>query len=552
MEKRIVLAFVLSFAVLYGYSRLFPPQSTVPPPGPAEQAVPSESVPQTTPSAPPIASTSTPSAQAVESDSAQIEGKGVEELSLDTALYTASFSNQGAALKSFKLKEYADEKGAPIELINSVAGQKLGSPLALLTGDLKTDQALAAALFVVSRIEDGVVFEYAAGGLQAKKSIRLIPDSYELAVESVVSRDGKKLPHWVVWQGGFGDQSVPADPSKDSVVYQSDAKFKRLNVGSIKEPQEMTISRVGIEDRYFLAMFVLPESGAPVKINKQEYAAPDGKAIPTTSVAAPMPQTGPIKLYVGPKMESTLRKADPQLSAVIDYGFFEVITRPLMLALLWIHSYIGNFGWSIILLTVLINLVLFPLKLKQQVSMQKMQKIQPQMRTLQDKYKKLKPNDPRKAQAQAEMMDLYKQHGVNPLGGCLPLLLQMPFLYAVWNMLSVSIELRQAPWILWVRDLSQHDPTYVMPILFGVSMLVMQKMTPVAGDPMQAKMMMIMPILFTFMFRTSQSGLMLYWLTSNLAGIGQQVFITKYWTPRTDERIQPRSAKKGPPPSLSE
>ncbi|PYS21022.1 MAG: hypothetical protein DMG11_28620 [Acidobacteria bacterium] len=181
--------------------------------------------------------------------------------------------------------------------------------------------------------------------------------------------------------------------------------------------------------------------------------------------------------------------------AVINYGWFEIIARPLEVALLTIHSYIGNFGWSIVLLTLAINLVLFPLRLKQQVSMQKMQKIQPQMRTLQDKYKKLKANDPKRPQVQAEMMDLYKQHGVNPLGGCLPLLLQMPVFFGLLSMLSVSIELRRAPWILWIKDLSQHDPYYVLPILFAISMIVMQKMTPTSVDPAQAKMMMIMPVI---------------------------------------------------------
>ena len=179
--------------------------------------------------------------------------------------------------------------------------------------------------------------------------------------------------------------------------------------------------------------------------------------------------------------------------------------------------------------------------------MQKMQKIQPQMRTLQDKYKKLKANDPRRAQVQTEMMGLYKEHGVNPLGGCLPLLLQMPFLIAFYRMLSLSIELRQAPWMLWIHDLSQHDPYYVTPILMAVSMIVMQKMTPTTVDPAQAKMMMIMPVMLMFIFLRYASGLQLYWLTSNVVGIGQQVFINKYWAPQTEKKLKGRTGKQGPP-----
>ena len=176
--------------------------------------------------------------------------------------------------------------------------------------------------------------------------------------------------------------------------------------------------------------------------------------------------------------------------------------------------------------------------------MQKMQKIQPQMRTLQDKYKKLKANDPRRAQVQAEMMGLYKQHGVNPMGGCLPLLLQMPVFFGLYSMLSVSIELRRAPWLLWIKDLSQHDPYYVIPILMAISMFIMQKMTPTTVDPAQAKIMMIMPLMFAFMFLWVQAGLTLYWLTSNIVGIGQQVFINKYWSPHAETKLDARGRPK--------
>jgi YidC/Oxa1 family membrane protein insertase len=256
-------------------------------------------------------------------------------------------------------------------------------------------------------------------------------------------------------------------------------------------------------------------------------------------------EAGPLRVYVGPKDQKWLQQTDSGLTGVVDYGFFEVITRPLILALLWIHSYLGNFGWAIILLTILINLALFPLRLKQQISMQKMQKIQPQMRTLQDKYKKLKANDPKRAQVQSEMMALYREHGVNPMGGCLPLLLQMPFFFAFWNMLSVSIEMRQAPWLLWIRDLSQHDPYYILPILMAATMFLMQRMMPTTTDPAQAKIMMLMPLMFTFFFLWAQSGLVLYWLTSNVVGIGQQAFINKYWASGSGSKE--RSGRKGPP-----
>jgi YidC/Oxa1 family membrane protein insertase len=257
-----------------------------------------------------------------------------------------------------------------------------------------------------------------------------------------------------------------------------------------------------------------------------------------------MPEGKAARVYVGPKQRDWLAKTDPQLVAVINYGWFEFIAKPLLYFLLLIHSYVGNFGWSIILLTLAINLLLFPLRIKQQMSMQKMQKIQPQMRTLQDKYKKLKANDPRRAQLQTEMMGLYKEHGVNPLGGCLPLLLQMPVFIGLYSMLSVSIELRRAPWMLWIRDLSQHDPYYILPILFAVSMVIMQKMTPTTVDPAQAKIMMIMPLMFAVMFLRAQAGLTLYWLAGNLVGIGQQVIVNKYWSPQADAKPQAKTRPK--------
>jgi YidC/Oxa1 family membrane protein insertase len=327
-------------------------------------------------------------------------------------------------------------------------------------------------------------------------------------------------------------------------MYRAGSAFTKVAISSLKEPREVTTDRVGVEDQYFLAMFLLPTNGV-VKIQKQDYPGKDGKPVLTSSLAVPMTDQQ-TQLYVGPKQPAALTSVDPGLMGVLDYdyGWFGFIAKPLTAALLWIHSYIGNFGWAIIVLTALINLVLFPLRLKQQVSMQKMQKVQPQMRTLQDKYKKLKANDPKRVEVQSQMMNLYKEHGINPMSGCLPLLLQMPFLIAFWKMLSVSIELRHAPWMFWVTDLSRPDPYYIMPILMAASMFITQKMTPTTADPVQARMMMIMPIMFSVLFISAQSGLMLYWLTSNVVGIGQQFLINKYWSSTDTEAPKNRPGKK--------
>jgi YidC/Oxa1 family membrane protein insertase len=395
-------------------------------------------------------------------------------------------------LKSFKLKRYPDEHGGPVELINQEAGAKVGWPLTQATGEKAVDEQLKSAGFVVARDSNKLSFEFAAKGVRALKELQFDPESYQFTVESSVTKDGKPVPHALVWQGNFGDQSIPQEPARQNAAYQVDSSFKRIALQSLKDqPQDMSTLRAGVEDQYFLAMASL-DMPTTVRVSKAEYPGPQGKPVSTLVVASSVHESKPMRIYVGPKQRDSLSKADPQLSAVVDYGYFEFIAKPLVIALLWLNSYIGNFGWAIIILTVVINLVLFPLRLKQQVAMLKMQKIQPHMRRLQDQYKKLKATDPRRAQVQTEMMGLYKEHGVNPMGGCLPLLLQMPFLFGFYSALAYSIEMRRAPWILWVRDLSRPDYVFgwipVLAILMTISMFIQQKMTPTGNvDPVQAR-----------------------------------------------------------------
>jgi YidC/Oxa1 family membrane protein insertase len=238
-----------------------------------------------------------------------------------------------------------------------------------------------------------------------------------------------------------------------------------------------------------------------------------------------MPGAVQYQLYLGPKVQillETVRGAD--LSGVIDYGMFWFLVRPLLASLKWIHTYVRNYGLAIILLTLLLTLLLFPIRLKQMVSMKKMQVVQPKVKEIQERYKRYKKTDPKRGEMNQEIMALYKEHNVNPLGGCLPLILQMPLLFAFYQLLAASIELRQAPFIAWIQDLSQKDPYYILPIVMGVTMLISQKMTPMApgADPTQAKMMMIMPAIFTLMFLNVSSGLNLYFLCSNIFQIGFQ------------------------------
>jgi YidC/Oxa1 family membrane protein insertase len=215
---------------------------------------------------------------------------------------------------------------------------------------------------------------------------------------------------------------------------------------------------------------------------------------------------------------------------------FKVIVVPLLRSLKWVNAFAGNWGWSIILLTIIINVIMLPLKHKGVVSMRKMQEIQPEVKAIQDRYSKLKATDPAKQKMNQELMALYKERGVNPASGCVPMLLPMPVLLAMWALLSTAIELRGAPFFGWIHDLSAHDPYYVAPILMGASQLWQQKLTPSAGaDPAQQKMLMFMPVMFTFMFLWAPAGLAIYYGTTNLLNIGQQYF-TNYWLGPTRTR----------------
>jgi len=222
---------------------------------------------------------------------------------------------------------------------------------------------------------------------------------------------------------------------------------------------------------------------------------------------------------------------DTEMVRVINFGIFSWLAVPLLGALKWLHQYIGNWGWSIVALTILINLAMFPLRQKSVSSMRKMQEIQPQLKAIQDRYSHLKMTDPARGKMNEEVMALYKEKGVNPASGCVPMLLTMPFLFAFYSMLSQAIEIRGADFFGWIVDLSRPDPLYITPILMGATMFWQQKITPTSADPVQQRVMMIMPLMFTFMFLSYPSGLVIYWTISNLWAIGQQYLTTNLLPP---------------------
>ncbi|MEW5975294.1 MAG: membrane protein insertase YidC [Acidobacteriota bacterium] len=556
IERRLLLAFALSFLVIMLSKPLWEQRPATPPPKPTGAPVPAApSGDQGGGRDLPKAVSALPEREQAASE--PIKAASEREVEIETDLYRLVLSNKGALVRSWVLKRYTDSHGKPLDLVNSDKAGKLGYPLAveLVNGEeasRRLDQALfesdAAARIAVKESGQSIDFRYADEELGVQKQYRVKPASYAIEVSCSVEWNGRPADYYLVWRSGFGDPTVNERTIVQRGVYRGEEKITRIDSGKVEAQQQLSgaFDFAGLEDQYFAALF-LPTNGEKLRkihLSRDEFEVEGTKKHELTAgVFGGGQGESRFRLFVGPKDTEVLRRVGGHLTEVIDYGWFAVVCKPLFIGLKAIYSFCRNYGLAIIILTILINLALFPLRYKSIISAQKMQKLAPQMKAIQERYKKLKPTDPKRQQMNAEVMSLYKEHGVNPLGGCLPLLLQMPFFIAFYNLLSVSIELRHAPFALWIKDLSAPDPTFVLPILMTVSMVVMQKMTPTpSADPVQAKMMLAMPLVFGFMLAFTSSGLVLYWLTSNLVGIGQQYLMNRFGP---TARVRPaKSGKK--------
>jgi len=333
-------------------------------------------------------------------------------------------------------------------------------------------------------------------------------------------------------------------------IYSRDGEVTRVAQGKVSEHATVsgTIQFAGVDDHYFLSAVITPGAPLTVKYGTLDVPVPntpDSAAhFVTWSVAFPSAPSN-ARFFFGPKDFDALKSIDPSLTYAIDFGMFRWFVVPLHNALKWVHGYAGNWGWSIIILTVIINIVMFPLRHKSVVSMRKMQELQPEVKAIQERYKNLKMSDPARSKQNTELMNLYRERGVNPASGCVPMLLTFPVLIAFYSMLSVAVELRGAPFILWIRDLSAYDPLYITPLLMGATQFIQTKMTPQTGtDPIQQKMMLFMPIMFTGMFIFMPSGLVIYWTASNIWTIGQQVLTNRIIGPPAKHTVRPPAERK--------
>ena len=545
MERRVLLAIFLAFLVLYVWQAVFVKPVPKPPAGSAPTAA-GSTAPGTSSGTPEAAPTAPPSrtAEAVPvTSAATILGESSErEVRVETREVIAVFTNRGARLKSWRLKRYLDKQRQPQELIeNEISSQPL--PFTLRTGSETVDATINGAFYAVNGAPDAspisspldLRFEYRnAAGVHAVKQFHLDPTTYILEFRAAVSEGERGLQPTVLWGPALTDAGEASRYSQkaEGLLYVN-GKPQRLATKDIAKQSvyEGDFNYVGVDDNYFMTVALFPGAS---KVTYHSVSIPppaESKDPARDLVAYDIETSGPdaqLKFFVGPKDFDVLAATDKNLTGAINFGIFTVIVVPLLRSLKWVNSYVGNYGFSIIILTILINVIMFPLRHKGVVSMRRMQEIQPEVKAIQDRYAKLKATDPAKQKMNQELMALYRERGVNPAGGCVPMLLTMPVLLAMWALLSTAIELRGAPFIGWIHDLTAHDPLYITPVIMGVSQLWQQRMTPSAGmDPAQQRMMMLMPIVFTFMFLWLPAGVAIYYAVTNLWGIGQQ-YLTNY------------------------
>jgi YidC/Oxa1 family membrane protein insertase len=530
MEIRLLLAFLLMGLVLFLTPYFYKPQ---PPPKPAAPAAAQKAVaePKVEPPKPaPVPSPAPPAALAADKE---------EQWEMDNGVYRITFSNRGAVVRSWILTRYRDSQGNPLQLVNLKAVERSGYPLSLVFKDTTPPVDPNTALFAVQRSGGGLHldFQFSDGTTYFRKSFRFEQGSYLVEIASEAVHNGSGLPHWLAWRGGFGDQTVLNAAAAEHTLYY-DLTQNKLIVNQVKKAKDGPVTEAGnysfagIQDAYFAAV-ALAGNGRPFELRTYSdpvMAAAGDREEPRIGVALGGESRNHFPMFVGPKDLDLLQKIDPRLRTLVDFGWFSFLAKPLFLALKWINNkWIGNYGWSIIVVTIAINFLLLPLKLSSLKSMKKMQMLQPQIKAISEKYKGISLRDPRRSQQNEEMMALYKKHGVNPMGGCMPMLLQIPFFIAFYKVLTVAIELRGAGW-LWVTDLSQpeHLPIRILPIAMVISQFIMQKMTPsTTMDPNQQRVMMLMPLMMGFFFYGVSSGLVLYWLTSNVVGVAQQWFFNR-------------------------
>jgi YidC/Oxa1 family membrane protein insertase len=565
MDKKTILAVVLSLGVFLAYQVFF-----APPPLPKQAAPAQESkqVSKDTATKPPATQATVGAPKAAAKQTADKKEAAPKDIKVETENYTAIFSTRGAALKSFQLKGYQKECTKCIDDIypiikNFITGQKqpaktkskelvelvavnesMPYPLAItfpesaaeITANSIYDTDLTKLNTKNAKEKQRLVFSRIFNGkIKVEKIFTFNPDNYSIELDVKVSNltdtPMTQIPHLSWYQYVDPKQEADRYGHEGPVVYVSNS-IKRKKVSDISTDTSLgpDVSWGGFEKKYFMAV-IIPQDPALTSINMSKDSSNmvflDLKR--TKSIIPPdQSSLFSYALFIGPKDYTLLKKQDISLEKAIEFDSFIPGLKWLSIALLFfikfLYQYCSNYGVAIIILTILIKIIFWPLGNISYRSMKEMQKLQPKIEELKEKYK----ND--KTKIGQETMAMYRSHKVNPMSGCLPILIQIPVFIGLYNTLLYAIELRHSPFFWWIQDLSAKDPYYITPIIMGATQLIQQKMTPTVGDPMQAKIMMLMPIVFTFIFLNFPAGLVIYWLLNNVLSIGQQYYINKKLT----------------------
>jgi len=550
VEKRLLIAAALSIAVLLLWDAITPkpPKSPAPPsPAAAPMAGGASSASPAVAPAPPLPSPA-PSTEAPVAAAAR------ESVVVDRPLYRAVVDNRGGVLTSFLLTKYDDDQGHRLEMVHRGDSPEL--PLELDFGpDAASTQAANSGLYVAERTKDGdrdvVRLRFAAGGRSVEKTLTF-GDGYVIGVK--VACAGVKQPFAVTLGPGLRNLSSQEKENRftsaSGAVYFDGDRARSVPRQKIESVQQGPLPKsgfVGLEDNYFLAALVPAAETqwwlSPVREDE------NGKKELQIRAGAVAPGVLDARLYIGPKDLDILSSLGMHLEETVSFRTMGINLGIIARGLIWLlkasHRYVANWGVAILAVTFLIRLLLFPLMQKSFVGMKKMQKLQPKINVIRDKYKKAKMDVEQRNKMNQEMMALYQAEGYNPMSGCLPMLLQMPILFAFYVVLERAIVLRHAPFALWIHDLSAKDPTYVLVVVMIGTMFLQQLMTPSTVDAAQRKMFLMMPLFWGFFMKDMPAGLVLYWLFSNVLTIAQQMLINRMYREEPAPSARGKKLKAG-------
>ena len=589
--RSLLTLFLLTLVVLFGF-QYFKPKPAIPPtPTAQSQSQPSQP-PQVTAVAP-VSPTGAPQAHLAPPQAAtpQVAAATVTETTVENDNYRITFTNQGAQVTSWILKKYNDSAGKPLDMVQPQAAARFGQPLSFFTYEPALTEQLNQALYqvivtgaqptITGHVDvpatSALTFHYAANGLDVVKTIRF-DASYVVTVEAEVTRNGAPVRALVAWPSGLGDMEefLPSSLTRSSIRTSALSQFdwslngKQDTEAVAKVSNNATLdlpySYAAVTDLYFVSAFLpdTPERTTLVTLHNAidlpgDLSDPNSPKKPAHVLGLAVGDTSGItrlRLYAGPKAMDALssihvtgadgKPTGPTLEPLIQFGWLTIIAKPLYLGLRYLVEHgVNNWGWSIIIITVIFNLLMLPTRYMMLKSSLKMMRIQPKIEAIKQRYKNVKATDPKRTEMNSEMMELYKVEGVNMYGSCLPMLVQMPLFFAYFRVLQNTVELRQAHWF-WLTDLSMPDPVHFLPILIIITMFLTQYITPSPGmDASQRRMMAIMmPVMFGFMLWHYASGLALYWGTGNVINLAIQFGINQSHVGKEMHAIAAKRAAK--------